>query len=184
VLWIGTGGIAQALARATPPPANPHLPLPLLGLFGSDHAVTARQLAACGTDWTTLRDGTPAEVRSVAARLRTTGQVVASLELPLGLDRKVAADRIATALHRLVRDLPPPGTLLVAGGETLRGLCLSVEARSLSIAGRLVPGVPCSRIRGGLWDGVTVVSKSGAFGSPNLLRDLLRRTHAATERKP
>jgi uncharacterized protein YgbK (DUF1537 family) len=184
VLWIGTGGIAQALARPAPPPADTHLPLPLLGLFGSDHAVTARQLAACGNDWMMLREGSPAEVRSVAARLRTTGRVVASLELPLGLDRNVAAGRIAAALHRLVRDLPPPGTLLVAGGETLRGLCLSLEARSLAVENRLVPGVARSVMRGGLWHGVTVVSKSGAFGPPNLLRDLLRRTHPATERKP
>jgi uncharacterized protein YgbK (DUF1537 family) len=183
VLWIGTGGMAQALARPSPPQANAQLPSPLLGLFGSDHAVTARQLAACGTDWMTLRDGNPAEVRSIAVRLRTTGQMVASVELPPGLDRKIAAGRIAVALHRLVRDLPPPGTLLVAGGETLRGLCLSLEACSLAIEGRLVPGVPRSRIRGGLWDGATVVSKSGAFGPPNLLRDLLHRAHAPTERK-
>jgi hypothetical protein len=33
--------------------------------------------------------------------------------------------------------------------------------------------VPRSILRGGRWGGVTVISKSGAFGTPALLRDLL-----------
>ncbi|MFL5280605.1 MAG: hypothetical protein ACJ8AW_06315 [Rhodopila sp.] len=64
----------------------------------------------------------------------------------------------------------------------MRGLCLSLRAHSLEIQGRLAPGLPRSLLRGGLWDGVTVVSKSGAFGPPTLLRDLLRGTHLVTER--
>ncbi len=113
-----------------------------------------------------------------------TGRVVASIELPPGLGRDEAARTIGTTLHRLVRDIPAPGTLLVAGGATLHSLCLSLEARSLAIQGRVVPGVPRSLLRGGLWDGVTVVSKSGAFGSSSLLRDLLRGAHVPPERMP
>jgi hypothetical protein len=41
VLWIGTGGLAQALAHGAPAEACGPLPRPLLGLFGSDQAVTA-----------------------------------------------------------------------------------------------------------------------------------------------
>ncbi|MBS0559891.1 MAG: Hrp-dependent type III effector protein, partial [Proteobacteria bacterium] len=90
---------------------------------------------------------------------------------------------IAAALHRLVRDLPPPGTLLAAGGETLRGLCLSLGAHRLDIQGRLAPGLPRSILRGGPWDGVAVVSKSGAFGPPTLLCDLLRGEQVSFERR-
>lgn len=186
VLWIGTGGLAQALAGRSAASDTPRLqaPLgaPLLGLFGSDQAATALQLAACGSDWLRLRNGGPAEVAAIATRLAAQGRVLASLDLPHGLARDDAARRIATELHRLVRDLPPPGTLLVAGGETLRGLCLSLGAGSLEVQGRLVPGLPRSVLRGGAWDGVTVVSKSGAFGPPALLRDLLRGASAAMER--
>lgn len=175
VLWMGTGGLAQALAGNTPPPADLHLPSPVLGLFGSDQAVTMGQLGACGTDWLRLRDGGPADASAVAARLQASGRVLASVDLPAGLPRTGAAQRIGAAFGRLVRDLPPPGTLLAAGGETLRGLCLALGATSLEVRGRLLPGVPVSTLRGGRWDGVTVVSKSGAFGHPTLLRDLLRR---------
>lgn len=186
VLWMGAGGLAQALAYGSRADAGAELPLPLplLGLFGSDQAVTAGQLAACGADWKRLRDGGPAEAEAIAARLRGRGRVVASLDLPSGLQRDDAAARIGTELRRLVHRLPPPGTLLAAGGETLRGLCVSLGARSLEVRGRIVPGVPVSIMRGGRWDGVTVVSKSGAFGHPTLLRDLLLRSgaHTATER--
>jgi uncharacterized protein YgbK (DUF1537 family) len=173
VLWIGTGGLAQALARGTPPPSTVDLPLPVLGFLGSDHAVAAAQLAACGADWMPLRDAGPSEVQEIAARLRNVGRVVTSLQLPAGLDRELAAFRIATALGRLVGGIPRPGTLLVAGGETLRSLCICVGAHSLAIQGRLEPGVPRSLLRGGVWEGVTIISKSGAFGRSTLLHDLL-----------
>ena len=174
VLWIGAGGLAQALARGAPAEAGTGLPPPLLGLFGSDQAATAGQLAACGADWMRLRDGGPREAAAVAARLRAEGRALVSLDLPRGLARDEAARRISAGLHRLVQTLPPPGTLLVAGGETLRGLCLSLGARGLGVRGRVVPGLPRSVLHGGAWDGVAVVSKSGAFGPPGLLRDLLR----------
>jgi len=50
------------------------------------------------------------------------------------------------------------------------------------VQGRIVPGLPRSILRGGAWDGVTVVSKSGAFGYPTLLRDLLDGSPLITER--
>jgi uncharacterized protein YgbK (DUF1537 family) len=179
VLWIGAGGLAQALAGEALAQATSLLPLPLpiLGLFGSDQAVTARQLAACGSDWVRLADGAEASARVVAERLGAGNRALASLDLPPGLSRAEAARRIEAELHTLAHGLPRPGTLLVAGGETLRGLCVSLGARSLEVQGRIVPGLPRSILRGGRWDGVTVVSKSGAFGTPTLLRDLLRGRH-------
>ncbi|MBV9655662.1 MAG: hypothetical protein JOZ42_13985 [Acetobacteraceae bacterium] len=174
VLWIGAGGLAQALAGTTPSQAVSPLPTPILGLFGSDQAVTAGQLAACGPAWRPLPDGGRVSAALVTEQLGDDGQVLVSFDLPPGLSRAEAARRIDTELGRLAREVPRPGTLLVAGGETLRALCLSLGARSLEVQGRIVPGLPRSILRGGVWDGITVVSKSGAFGTPTLLRDLLR----------
>lgn len=173
VLWIGTGGLAQALAYGAPAKACSPLPQPLLGLFGSDQAVTAAQLAACGADWVQLPDGSAGQAAALTATLQTKGRVLASLDLPAGSARAEAAARIAREFSRLVREMPPPGTLLVAGGETLRGLCLALDAHGLELQGRIAPGLPRSILRGGPWDGVTVVSKSGAFGALTLLRDLV-----------
>lgn len=175
VLWVGAGGLAQALAGKAGAEALSPLPLPILGLFGSDQAVTAGQLAACEEEWLRLPpNGGEAGVARVAERLFGQGRVLVSLDLPPNSSRAQAAQCIEAELSRLALSLPRPGTLLIAGGETLRGLCLSLGARSLEVQGRIVPGLPRSILRGGVWDGVTVVSKSGAFGTPTLLRDLLR----------
>jgi len=176
VLWVGTGGLAHALAAENAPEATKPLRHPVLGLFGSDQEVTAGQLLACGPDWLRFGDGGPAAAAALLARLQANGRAMASFKLPDGITRGAAAARISAELDRLVQDLPPPGTLVVAGGETLRALCLSLGAQSLEVQGRIVPGLPQSIMRGGKWDGVAVVSKSGAFGTPTLLRDLLRNS--------
>ncbi len=179
VLWAGTGGLAQALTapNAAPhpdaAPPSPPLPQPVIGLFGSDQPATASQLAACAPHWTVLPDGGPASAARIAANLAATGIALASFQLPADTPRDLAAGHIARHIHQLTRTLAPPGTVLIAGGETLRTLCQSLGATSLEVQGRIVPGVPRSIIRGGRWNGVTVVSKSGAFGHPQLLRDLL-----------
>ncbi|MCL2428593.1 MAG: hypothetical protein FWD12_05115 [Alphaproteobacteria bacterium] len=182
ILWIGAGGLAQALAHRKPAEAGSTLPMPILGLFGSDQVATAAQLALCGPHWIRLRDGRPMEAAVLLAQLRADGRALVSVDLPHGSSRDAATRQIGAVLHRLVQNLPAPGTLLVAGGETLRGLCQSLAARSLEVQGRIMPGLPRSVLRGGRWNGVTVVSKSGAFGKPNLLHDLLHRSQPAAER--
>jgi D-threonate/D-erythronate kinase len=173
VLWCGTGGLAQALSAGAIAPTLRPLPGPILGLFGSDQLATAAQLAACERHWTMLPDGGPASADRVAASLDIAGVALVNFQLPAQTPRPAAADHIARQIDQLTRLLNPPGTLVVAGGETLRGLCQSLGATSLEVQGRIVPGVPRSIMCGGRWNGVTVVSKSGAFGHPHLLRDLL-----------
>jgi hypothetical protein len=41
----------------------------------------------------------------------------------------------------------------------------------------VTPGVPRSVLQGGAWDGVSVISKSGACGQDTLWRDLLAANH-------
>jgi uncharacterized protein YgbK (DUF1537 family) len=173
VLWCGTGGLAQALAAGTTAPDLPPLPRPILGVFGSDHATTAAQLAACEPHWTMLPDGGSMSAERIAASLCTTGIALVSFDVPVNTPRRAAAGAIARHIGGLTRKMEPPGTIVAAGGETLRSLCQSLGATSLRVHGRIVPGVPLSVISGGRWDGVTVVSKSGAFGHSNLLRELI-----------
>lgn len=171
VLWCGSAGLATALADA--PRCGPiDLPRPILGLFGTDHPVTAGQLAACGPLAVELPDGTAESETLLTRRLERDGIALARLALP-ALPRDVAAVRIAEKFARLVTALPAPGTLMVAGGETLHGLCVALGAERLDLDGQIEPGVPRSILRGGRYDGVRVVSKSGAFGDPALLRRLL-----------
>lgn len=85
-------------------------------------------------------------------------------------------------LGLLTQQLPPPGTLIVAGGETLRALCVALGATALEAHGQIEPGLPHSKMRSGRWDSVEVVSKSGAFGGPSLWLDLLNLDFITSER--
>lgn len=182
VLWCGSGGLARALAAAAPTPNDTVLRLPVLGLFGSDQDVTRRQLAACGPLWLRVEPGDGAA--RLAAALDAQGAALASLALPDGVPRDEAARRIAQGFARILHDLPRPGTLLVAGGETLAAVCAALGATTLEAEGAIAPGVPRSVLRGGRWDGVALVSKSGAFGADTLWRDLLAANGVITEHAP
>ena len=173
VLWCGSGGLARALAGDTAPLPSTVVGGPVLGLFGSDQSATARQLAACGGAWVRIGDGHAADARMIAQRMAAEGAALASVALPPGLARTEAAQRIGAAMTALTHRLDPPGTLVVAGGETLRAICAGLGATHLDATGIVAPGIPRSVMRGGAWDGVPIISKSGAFGGDTLWRDLL-----------
>jgi D-threonate/D-erythronate kinase len=178
VLWIGTGGLARALKQdlatlaPTAPPSTPPstpLPRPILGLFGSDHPTMARQLAACAQHWSVI-DHDPTGAPRL--QLSHANPTLISFRIPKEAARTTAASHIAAAIGHISATIERPGAVIVAGGETLRSVCTAVDAGYLDVIGALMPGVPRSIIRGGRWDGVTVISKSGAFGRPDLLRQL------------
>ena len=182
LLWCGSGGLARALAQGAQAPSTATLASPVLGLFGSDQAVTARQLAACGPLWHRLADSGDTKAAARLGRaLDTRGAALASIDLQPGLPRTEAARRIEVALGELTHGLPPPGTLIAAGGETLLAILRGLGASALCATGLVAPGVPRSVILGGAWDGVAVVSKSGAFGGDTLWRDLLAGNGLFTE---
>ena len=182
VLWCGSGGLAGALARGSNASAPSRLRKPVLGVFGSDQSATAAQLAACGPAVVALAETGEDTAGLVRRKLGTDGVALARFDLAPGLSRGEAARRIARALASLTEALEPPGTLIVAGGETLRALCLALGAHALEVTGRIMPGLPRSTIRGGRWAGVEVISKSGAFGAPNLWRTLLKDNQLISER--
>lgn len=174
VLWCGSAGLAGALAGA--PLGTPSLiglARPLLGLFGSDHAVTVVQLREAGPHHLALADdGAATAAAAVDARLATTGIALVSFSLPPGLSRAAAGERIARAAAALLAGIARPATLLVSGGETLRAVCTALDASHLEVQGQLMPGVPHSLLRGGRWDRIRVISKSGAFGAESLLAEI------------
>jgi len=103
------------------------------------------------------------------------GVAFVKLEAPAAASRAEVADRFSREIAVLTRLIDPPGTLIVAGGETLRAQTVSVGARALRLVGRLEPGVPKSVIEGGAWSGVEVISKSGAFGTVDVWAKLLKQ---------
>lgn len=173
VLWCGSGGLAGALARGTDASVWRQLDAPVLGIFGSDHPATPVQLAMCESILVRTQDARSSIDR--IKRLLDQGAALVALETPMPLSRAEAAQHFAREIMLIAQSIDPPKTLIAAGGETLRAHCIAVGAQALRVLGRLEPGLPKSVIQGGTWDGVEVISKSGAFGPPDLWWKLLRQ---------
>ncbi len=171
VLWCGSAGLAGALAGHGAVPA-PALPEPVLALIGSDHPVSVSQLSTAWKQVHRITHGGGEEAAPIARRL-ARGNAAVAVVVPPGVSRAAAALRIGASFGQVLHDLDRPGTLVVAGGETLRAVCDSLGATMLEVDGELEPGVPTSLLRGGRWHGLRVVSKSGAFGDSLWLARLL-----------
>jgi len=176
LLWVGSAGLARALARTMAGAPAPDLRWegPLLGLIGTDHAVTAAQLAAVAPLRREARDAA-----GMIAVLARSGAAFVTTALPADTPRTAARATIAEHFSSLIAEVPQPGTLLVSGGETLRSLLPSLGASGLDVLGELQPGIALSRLAEGRWAGTTVISKSGAFGEPGLFAGLAARASSA-----
>jgi D-threonate/D-erythronate kinase len=176
-LWVGTAGLARALADALgiAVSATPVLSGPVLGLIGSNHPAIQAQVQNVGR-FAFATTGS-AQAVDVAALMAREGAAIVTCALDAAMPRADAAMRIADIFADLVQRLQRPGLLVASGGETLCGLLAPLGARALGVIGEFEPGAPVSRLIGGRWDSLTVLSKSGAFGSP----DFLARAIAATQ---
>jgi uncharacterized protein YgbK (DUF1537 family) len=110
--------------------------LPALIIIGTDHAVTQSQVD-------TLEQ---ADSRGRCELIR------------LSWDVPPALDRLAVRLGEF-------GAVLLSGGDTARYVLDAFAAEEIILGGEVEPGIPWGRIRGGAADGLTVVTKSGGFGS-------------------
>jgi uncharacterized protein YgbK (DUF1537 family) len=108
--------------------------------------------------------------------------------LDLSPQARLTAEEAAALLSRqaelIARHAPRPGVLVVVGGDTLLTLCHATGAQGLRSEPALDrPGWGSARLVGGRWDGVVCHTRSGAFGGPQDLAEVLHaleRTGART----
>ncbi|HEX4022660.1 MAG TPA: four-carbon acid sugar kinase family protein [Acidobacteriaceae bacterium] len=173
VLWIGSGGLACALAHSLPLKKSGIGPMtPFVATFifciGSDHPTMMRQVEHVCECNEVIRiqssnDGTPA----VTAAL----QRGAHLMLEIGREQ-TSMDAIRTLLPQL-QELPAVA-LFLSGGDTAMRICEALSTESISLRGELFPGIPWGVMQGGMADGMLVITKSGGFGSRDVLTLLMR----------
>jgi D-threonate/D-erythronate kinase len=154
VLWVGSGGIAEALAGH---PATLTTTAPDLYLVGTLHEVTRMQVDRLALEHPSARIVDPVRDRE---------------------DARDAARALDATIAGLMAQAAP-GTVLVTGGATLARVMALSGARHLDCIGRISPGLPVSLVRGGAWDGVTLISKSGGLGDPALMVRLAAQERAA-----
>ncbi|HEX6143142.1 MAG TPA: four-carbon acid sugar kinase family protein [Geminicoccaceae bacterium] len=178
VLWVGTGGLAFALAGAGGRPAPPSGPL--LIVVGSHHPMTLIQVDALTRARPELvvriEPGAAVEpaVDAVAGRLGRRGLAALVFGFPDGTGAEVAGPVFDAAFALLAERLARPGSMLVTGGSTLYRLVRALGADALRVEGEWQPGIPISTLTGSPWDGTRIVSKSGGFGADIVLLQLVR----------
>jgi uncharacterized protein YgbK (DUF1537 family) len=152
VLWIGSGGLAHALAARTG--SRPKLMERRRGrvvcFVGSPHTVTSAQVEC---------------LKNVKTANRVNGVVV----------RVVMGRTTEDEVRRAVEDVGVEqiSCVLMTGGDTALFVCRALGVEGIRLEREFAPGVPVGTTEGGLLDGGTVALKSGGFGEVNLLCRLL-----------
>jgi uncharacterized protein YgbK (DUF1537 family) len=156
VLWVGSAGLASALARRLGTERGPQAAVrggPALFCIGSDHANTLRQQAALLAD----RAAVQADSREGICAALSRGQHVV-LRIARGCAR--VSELISGA---------PAAALVLSGGDTASLVCAAAGVRRIELCDEIVPGVPRGILGGGEFDGIPVVTKSGGFGGRDAL---------------
>ncbi len=201
VLWVGSAGLAEALAeplrltsRLTRAPESAAPVGPVLLVAGSLSATTRQQLAAVAArpgvatvelDPLALLAGAAAG-RAATARCR--GALRSALAngsdcvLAVGAggrnQNRGAAHRIADALGSLAAGCArayPLGGLILTGGDTARAVCRHLGVTGVDLLSEVEPGVPLGRLVGQTAPRLLAVTKAGAFGSEDTLVHALDR---------
>jgi uncharacterized protein YgbK (DUF1537 family) len=183
VMWVGSAGLGNALARRFGLAAKAGPVLPPAAGAGPAVLVSASFQPVFRKQWAVLRASRPARAVaeagdagriSAAIRLARAGAREAWFDLSprAALDPGEAARRLLDGARTLIEKLPAPGQLIVVGGDTLLSLCRASGAASLLTQPSIRPGWGCARINGGVWDGVPCHSRSGAFGAADDLAAL------------
>jgi uncharacterized protein YgbK (DUF1537 family) len=98
--------------------------------------------------------------------------------IDLSATERITPEQAAALLHAQTQAIaahaPRPRTLVVVGGDTLLSLCQALGASGLQSEVALSrPGWGCARMVGGHWDGLVCHTRSGAFGGPQDLLQVL-----------
>ena len=192
VVWVGTGGLARAVAASmrgseTRARAGERVPRrgPMLIVSGSASRVAREQVARAIASGAApvevpaaiLRHGATAEARSGAAadirQLLDSGRDV--VVFPTMPEREIDP-AVARALGELVSPLAERvGGAALTGGDTATAVLRAWGTTGLRIVDEIEPGVPISISEGATR--MPVVTKAGAFGSPDVLVKGRERLH-------
>jgi len=162
VVMVGSGGLAAALGRLWSHPPPPRSAVDVCGrvlvAVSSLHPVTAAQLEQ-------LRGGPHVSgVDVLTTTTESTTPAAAAAELALRVGTALAGGRYEA--------------LVVVGGDGAAAILAGLAADSIEIDGAVVPGCPTGFVSGGRADGLRVVTKSGGFGGPAAVEQIIHALRA------
>jgi len=164
VLWVGSGGLAAALARTLPRQAaadrQPVIPGPVLFCIGSDHAVTVAQQGALVASRPVRKIPWDAASRDEIRKALAEGQHVC-LRIP-------RSPVCAGSILELVGGAPA-AAIFLSGGDTALLVVKALGVHSIELYDEIVAGIPRGVLRGGEFEGTAAATKAGGFGRPDAL---------------
>lgn len=172
VLWVGSAGLADAVARHWPQPALRHesddqtSDGPIVFWIGSHHPMTVEQRRTL-----LARPGVAAAGGSVNSVERVGQLLDRRVHVVLDVGPAVSDETIAQLVERVVER--PVGGFVMSGGETAARVCRLLDASAIRLTGEVRRGIPhgCLQTRSSRrWP---IVLKSGGFGTPRALLDVL-----------
>jgi uncharacterized protein YgbK (DUF1537 family) len=158
-LFVGSAGLARALARTLPRKRAAPRPQvsrrPVVTVVGSASPVSARQARQLA--------------HNVSDRLHNRSSILVQMAWTRApLPRDIAAVR---RLGRLVARQARHAHYVLTGGETARAVLQARGIRELRLLGEVEPGVPFGMAR----DGTLVCTKAGGFGHAGTLARCVAR---------
>ena len=184
-LWCGSAGLAHAIARKLGRAPSRNAPIVGMRREGPTVLISASFQPVLYAQWDALKAQMPTP--AIAERARADEIECACLlarqggshvRFDLSPRREMTQDQSMALLQqniqRIVDGLPQPRQLLIVGGDTLLGVCRATGAQALLAGASQRTGWGCATLVGGRWDGTRCHSRSGAFGDPDDLVNMMR----------
>lgn len=97
-----------------------------------------------------------------------------------GMNGKAVSAYTAASIARIVGALDTGAFagLVLTGGDTASHVLRALEAEAIEVLAEVAVGIPLGRIKGGRCDGMSVVTKAGAFGESDCLIKALAQMRA------
>ncbi len=183
LLWVGSAGIARALAHrlyATQSakreaPRSPHTTLVVVGSRAEQSHLQVQVLSR-RSDTAIIE--APNGVVDEAQLLACTAPVIILRAVP-GIKGEGDAEQVAMSLGTATAkalNTKAIDAVIATGGDTARAILAATGSSVLRVMGDLMPGIPYSQIvsRGRPW---WLITKAGGFGTPSTLSDVVARLH-------
>lgn len=160
VLWIGSAGLAHALAEdllasnVRRVSVEPRGTGSTIVFAGSKHPVTRRQIADLG--------------EQMREQMLSRNIVVVPVECG-----DTTLDEIRNAVGELKTETV--SCMVMTGGDTAMLVCRALGIYSLKLNEEFEPGIPYATLVGGPFNGCMAILKSGGFGTVDVLSRIARR---------
>lgn len=177
VLWVGSAGLARALASVYSKGRGERVPLAgaggVLVVVGSLSGVSRKQLRNLDMRGRAVPVALEVDVETTARRARTILEAGgnAALYSPSEVG-KLAPGEVCGMLAEVAHGLDGLfGALILTGGDTAAAVARRLGARGVEVFGEVEDGVPFGRLVGG--GACPVATKAGGFGRADTLCDTI-----------